>query len=44
MIDGLPVKKGLEAAWDPIFSPDGKKILLRGIEDGKYFREVLPLK
>jgi hypothetical protein len=32
-----------EAAWDPIFSPEGDKILLRTVEDGMYYRRVLPV-
>jgi hypothetical protein len=47
VIDGKPLKKSYEALWDPVFSPDSKKILIKGIEgdseDGKYFRQVLPV-
>ena len=32
-----------EAVWDPEFSEDSSKILIRSIEDGIYYRRVLPL-
>jgi hypothetical protein len=32
-----------DAAWDPIFSPEGDKILLRSIEDNTYYRRVVPV-
>jgi hypothetical protein len=32
-----------EAAWDPVFSPEGDKILLRTVEDGTYYRRILPV-
>ncbi len=32
-----------EAAWDPAFSPDGTRLLFRTIEDGVYFRRVIPV-
>ncbi|MBW1806803.1 MAG: WD40 repeat domain-containing protein [Deltaproteobacteria bacterium] len=32
-----------EMLWDPIFSPDGKQLLIRGVENGKYYRQVVPL-
>jgi hypothetical protein len=35
--------KECEAAWDPIFSPDSSKILLRTIEDGTYYRRIIPV-
>ncbi len=35
--------KECEAAWDPVFSPDSGKILLRTIEDGTYYRRIIPV-
>jgi hypothetical protein len=32
-----------EAAWDPAFSPDGTRLLFRTIENGEYFRRVIPV-
>ncbi|MBI5590071.1 MAG: WD40 repeat domain-containing protein [Deltaproteobacteria bacterium] len=32
-----------EAAWDPWFSPDGTRLLFRTIENGVYFRRVIPV-
>ena len=29
-----------EAVWDPIFSPDSEKVLIRAIKDGKVVRIV----
>ncbi|MFC1520982.1 electron transfer complex subunit TmcD [Elusimicrobiota bacterium] len=40
VLNGNIIPKTYEKLWDPIFSPDGEKILLRYVEDGKYFREV----
>jgi len=39
--DGKPGKDSFDALWNPIFSPDGKKILVRAIEKGIYFRKVV---
>jgi hypothetical protein len=32
-----------DAIWDPVFSPEGDKILLRFIEDNTYYRQVVPV-
>jgi hypothetical protein len=32
-----------DAVWDPAFSADSRNILLRSIEDGIYYRRVLPV-
>ena len=31
-----------EALWEPVFSPDGTQMLIRAVEDGTYFRQVVP--
>lgn len=41
LIETMTHNRVFDALWDPLFSPDGKQILLRYIEDGKYCREVL---
>ena len=41
MITWVPIYG--DAAWDPIFSPEGDKILLRSIEDNTYYRRVVPV-
>ena len=32
-----------ENAWPPVFSPDGGRLLLRTVENGVYYRRVIPL-
>jgi hypothetical protein len=32
-----------DEVWDPVFSPDGSKILCRTVEDGKYYRRIVPV-
>jgi hypothetical protein len=32
-----------DMAWDPVFSPESDKVLLRTIEEGTYFRRVVPV-
>jgi hypothetical protein len=45
IVDGKSFGQGFKSLWDPVFSPDGKKILVRGIEDGpdkeQYHRKVI---
>lgn len=36
-------RRDCEAVWDPTFSPDGTRLLFRTIEDGVYFRRVIPV-
>jgi len=40
VMNGKPWKE-CEEVWEPIFSPDGSKVLVRSIESGKYFRSVI---
>ena len=32
-----------DAIWSPVFSPAGDKMLVRSIEDGTYYRRILPV-
>ena len=32
-----------DAVWPPVFSPSGDKVLVRSIEEGSYYRRILPL-
>jgi len=34
---------GILFLWDPVFSPDGKKLLTRCVDGGKYYRRVIPI-
>ena len=29
--------------WDPVFSPEGKRLLIRAVAQGKYMRAVVPV-
>jgi hypothetical protein len=42
-VNGRPWPRDCDAAWDPVFSPDGERLLLRTIEGQTYFRRVLPV-
>ncbi|CAD7777617.1 MAG: hypothetical protein KCCBMMGE_01026 [Candidatus Methanoperedenaceae archaeon GB37] len=42
-INGKVWNKEFDAIWPPIFSPDGNKMLLRCIENGKYYRRIIPV-
>jgi hypothetical protein len=33
-----------DAIWDPVFSPEGDRILLRTLKDGIYSRHVISVK
>ena len=35
--------KECEATWNPVFSPDSTKVLLRTIENGTYYRRIIPI-
>lgn len=44
MLDNRAVVTSEIMVWDPVFSPDGKQMLLRYIsDDGHYCRQILPL-
>jgi uncharacterized protein YrrD len=33
-----------DSVWDPAFSPDGDRLLVRAVRDGKYVRHVMAVK
>lgn len=43
-VNNKPVGESFSRAWPPFFSPDSESVLLRGIQDNKLVRVVLPLK
>ena len=47
VVNGKPFKESYKALWEPVFSPDSAKILIKGVQedsDGeKYFRQVVPV-
>ncbi len=40
-VNGRLTADRYEQLWDPIYSSDGEKVLLRGVQDGKYTRRVV---
>jgi len=42
-VDDVAWPESYDMVWDPVFSPDGSKLLLRTIEGGTYFRRVMPV-
>ena len=42
-VDGKVWSPWFDGLWDPVFSPDGRHVLIRAVEDGEYFRQVVPL-
>jgi hypothetical protein len=40
-VDDRRLPQSYEALWQPVFSPDGTRVLVRGIEKGTYRRQVL---
>jgi len=40
ILDGRAGKEIFDMLWDPVFSPDGEKILIRAVSNGKYIRKV----
>jgi len=43
VVDGRIGKHSFDELWDPVFSPDGTKLLVRCVEDGKYYRRIVPV-
>jgi Tol biopolymer transport system component len=43
LLDGAPAAEAFDTAFDPVFSPDGRKLLLRGVRNGKAVRIVKQL-
>jgi hypothetical protein len=42
-VDGEVHGPWYEAMWEPVVSPDGKRLLVRAVEGGVYTRNVVPL-
>jgi hypothetical protein len=40
VMDGKEYKETFDRAWDPIFSPEGDKVLIRGTQGEDYFRII----
>lgn len=40
LVNGKPYKRDFEQVWEPIFSPDAAKVLIRARDGGKYLRIV----
>lgn len=47
LLDGKPFKEDFSAAWDPQFSPDSDKLMIRAVagnaSDSAYIRHIVPL-
>ena len=43
LCDGRPLKEKFDQLWDPLFSPDSTKLLVRAVQQGAFVRLVLPL-
>jgi hypothetical protein len=47
LLDGRVLRTDFEALWPPAFSPDGRRLLVRGLgsgaDRGRYYREVVAL-
>ena len=43
LTNGRKYHRQFHKLWDPVFSPDGKNVLLKYIEDDKYCRQVVPV-
>jgi len=42
-VNGSVWSKPFDALWSPVFSPDGKKLLVRAREGDKFYRKVIPV-
>jgi hypothetical protein len=43
VMNGKTVSLGCSDLWDPIFSPDGSRLLIKAVEFGRLFRKVIPI-
>ncbi len=43
VLDGKIGKDTFDMLWEPVFSPDGDKILIRCIKNGRYYRKILTI-
>jgi hypothetical protein len=41
-VDGRVWSPWYDALWEPALSPDGERLLIRAVEHGTYFRQVVP--
>ena len=41
VLDGKKFGEEFDRAWDPIFSPEGDKLLIRGMQDEEFVRIVV---
>ena len=42
-VNGHLWHEGFDMAWDPTFSPDGSRLMLRTVEQGIYKRRIVPV-
>jgi len=42
-VNGLIRGNGYEALWNPVVSPDGTKVMICGVEAGKYYRRIVSM-
>jgi hypothetical protein len=42
VINGKIATKGFQNMCDPVFSPDGSKIMIKDLELGRFYRRLLP--
>jgi hypothetical protein len=42
VVDGRVWSSWFDALWTPVFSPDGERLLIRAVDNGTYFRNVVP--
>ena len=43
VVDGKAYPESFDKCFDPAFSPDGSKVLIRAVAGGKYHRIVAPV-
>jgi len=43
MVNGKINGKEYESLWNPVVSPDGTKVMICGVQGGKYYRKVVLL-
>jgi len=43
VMNGRSWRRESEALWNVAFSPDGSKVLVCAVEEGKYYRRVMPI-
>ena len=43
LVDGRPIDKDFDRVFDPVFSADGTKLLIKAMNMGAFFRVVTPV-